>query len=147
MARERTRRAKPAVQAKGVSPISGVAPPEHTRFRRGESGNPAGRATNAGSSIKEWINSMAGWPIAKIENTMNDDEAPAAKRAAARVWVDAMSKDRNASGIPIAGGDLDRILDRTLGKPSQSVDMTSEGKGISFAFVTATPADVSADSD
>ena len=38
-----------------------------------------------------------------------------------------------------AGADFDRVMDRTLGKPTQAMDLTSDGKSISFAFVVAKP--------
>jgi hypothetical protein len=85
------------------------------------------------------MNSMQDWPLAKILKVSDSETAPAVQRAAARCWLDAMSKDRNAAGSPIAGSELDRIMDRTQGKPTQAVDVTSEGKSISFAFVVAKP--------
>jgi hypothetical protein len=89
--------------------------------RPGETHNPAGRPKSAGLSIREWMNEMQEWPRSQIEAVMNDNDAPAAKRAAARCWFDATMKGYTSSGAPVAGSDLDRICDRTDSKPAQPV--------------------------
>jgi len=58
-----------------------------------------------------------------------------------------MSRERNASGSPIAGGEFDRIMDRIIGKPTQAVDMTTDGKTLAFTFVVAQPTDAASHPD
>lgn len=102
---------KPAVQAKGVSPISGTAPPAEHQFPPGVSGNPAGRPKNAGSSILEWVNALAESTMAQVKQALDDETAPMAKRIAAGRVLCAVAE----------GEDFDRLCDRTLGKPVQGV--------------------------
>ncbi len=71
--------------------------------------------------MREWVNVMADWPPAAVDAVMADAAAPVAKRAAARVWLDAVSRACTAGGVPIAGAELDRICDRTEGRPKQSI--------------------------
>lgn len=99
-----------------ASPISGVAPPPEHRFKPGQSGNPLGRP-KAGESIAGWLNTMSDWTQADLDRCLADPEAPMAKKAAARTWKHATSTDKNKVGTPIAGDDLDRICDRTVGGP------------------------------
>lgn len=80
--------------------------------------------------MMEWLGVMNEWTKRQLEAVVNDVDAPASKVSAARVWLDAMSKERTSSGSPIAGPEFDRILDRTIGKPAQAVDVTSKGESI-----------------
>lgn len=66
---------------------------------------------------------MQGWSRAKLLAVIADVDAPVCKVAAARAWLDATSQDRNQSGAPIAGPDLDRIIDHTEGKPTQTAEV------------------------
>ncbi len=92
----------------------------------GETNNPSGRPKSAGLSIREWMNEMQDWPRSDIEKVMDDNGAPAAKRAAARCWFDATCKGYTSSGAPVAGSDLDRICDRTDSKPVQPVAVSGQ---------------------
>lgn len=125
--RAKKSRRPPAKQAEGASPLNGVVPPPEHRWPPGQSGNPEGRKP-AGLSVKEWWNQMQDWPIAKIKDVLTDPDAPASKIAAARTWVDACSDAKNASGMPVAGGDLDRIVEHTDGKATQRHDHTTAGQ-------------------
>lgn len=95
----------------------------------GEVRNKNGGHRAAGASVKEWINVMQEWTAAEVAAVLEDGDAPMNKRAAARVWLDAASKDKNAAGMPVAGADLDRIMDRTVGKPTQAVELTGRDGG------------------
>lgn len=77
--------------------------------------------------MKEWLNQMCGWGLDQLQSVMRDISAPVAKKAAARVWLDAASEERNSAGSPIAGGEFDRIADRTVGKPTQEVIQRVDG--------------------
>ena len=103
---------QPADHAKGVSPISGVAPPAEHRWKPGHSGNPAGRPS-AGASIRDWINIMSDFTREQVENVLADPKATNAKKAAARTWLHATTDRCTKLGLPIAGPDLDRIIGHT----------------------------------
>ena len=64
----------------------GVVPPEHTRWKPGQSGNPGGSRT-AGAWIKEWYNAMASWDEKKLRAVLKDTSAPVAKVTAAQEWL------------------------------------------------------------
>jgi hypothetical protein len=98
----------------------GEFPSRKDQFPPGVSGNPAGRPP-AGASFKEWLNVMADYKRNELLAVMADAKAPAAKLAAARTWLGATSRDRNSAGVPIAGADVDRICDRTIGRPTQEI--------------------------
>lgn len=116
----------PAHQANGRGAgRGGIIPPVENRWKPGQSGNPKGRPT-AGACIVEWMNEMREWPLARIEKAMNDPKSPAAKVVAARTWIHSMTQDKNSSGMPVAGPDTDRLLDRTVGKPKQDIDVTMD---------------------
>jgi hypothetical protein len=125
--RAKKSRKSPAHQAKDASPVNGVIPPPEHRWQPGQSGNPEGRPA-AGAAVKEWWNEMADWTQAEVKAALDDPTSSLAKKAAARAWLDACSADRSSSGAPIAGTDLDRIIDHTAGKPTQHHDHTTAGQ-------------------
>lgn len=93
--------------AKGSLP-AGAAP----IFEHGKSGNPNGRP-NAGAAVKDWFNQMNGWSLAALTKVAENPDSPVSKIAAANQWIRAMAR----------GDELDRILDRTAGKPKQDIDV------------------------
>lgn len=107
-----------------VERVGNCRPPVHSRFKKGQSGNPGG-SRSAGAYVREWINVMRKWPKDRLERVLESDKAPAAKKAAARVWLHAITTATTDKGTPIAGPELDRICDRTEGKPKQSIDVNS----------------------
>jgi hypothetical protein len=127
MAKPRHKRT-PAHQGNGTG-NGGSVPPVQYRFKPGQSGNPAGRPS-AGAAIKEWLYIMAEWTEKELKAVIADENSTASKKTAARVWLHATTMDLNSAGSPIAGAEFDRILDRTLGKPAQAVDITSNGESI-----------------
>jgi hypothetical protein len=111
--------AEQAVKAR-VSPLNGVAPPREFQFRPGTSGNRAGRAC-AGSSWLEWVNALAHWPEVDVRAVATDKSAPMVQRAAARDVLRWVTTKTTRAGLPVANDVANRILDRTRGKPVQSV--------------------------
>lgn len=85
-------------------------------MKPGETLNPHGRPI-AGASLREWINQMQGWTLEELRAVATDANAPVNKVTAARTWLDAATNERTC------GAEFDRIMDRTEGKPPQSVKM------------------------
>ena len=114
-----------------VSPRSGTAPPAEYRWRKGcTSPNPNGRPP-AGASVREFLNLLQFSTREEVEAVMNDPAEPVNKVAAARIWRDACSQDRSSAGVPIAGAEIDRIADRTDGRPVRlgEVEPVTYGRG------------------
>lgn len=97
---------------------SGVVPDGATPFPPGVSGNPNGRP-NAGAAVADWYNQMEGWTLSQIAAVIADPESSNAKVAAAQQWQQA----RDGSGLSV-----DRICDRTAGRPKQSMEMQMTGE-------------------
>lgn len=108
-----------AVQASGVSPITGVAPPVSGRWKKGQSGNPKGRAKNAGLSIIERVNELCANPDITCEDlermAENPKEHPRNRAAAKRLLSTALDDE----GLSREG--FKTLADYTNGKPSQTV--------------------------
>lgn len=177
-----TNTAKPVLQAKNThpdaSPISGVAPPVHSRFKPGQSGNPRGRP-NAGASIRDFLNEMGEWTPDQIKAVLNDPKAPATKVMAARTLFDALESPDMAVYEDLLNGSktleqlraegintghiqkytrrvaadgtvtvtitlkdrsdrvIDRILDRTAGKPRQALQVEAPNQiGVRIELIT-----------
>lgn len=89
------------------------------RWQPGQSGNPRGRPA-AGACYVEWLNAMVGKTEAEIQGIADDEALPAHQRMAARTTLRGLS-DEYHNQIPLAANDLDRMSDRTVGKPMQSL--------------------------
>lgn len=85
-------------------------------FMPGQSGNPAGRPS-AGAAVREWWNQMQGWSTEQIQSVINDPSASVSKIAAAQQWLKAQEGN---------GTSVDRICDRTDGKPEQPLTLGAE---------------------
>ncbi|MCY2953775.1 MAG: hypothetical protein NTU53_17620 [Planctomycetota bacterium] len=125
------------------SPVNGqIAPVEH-RFQPGNKLSP-GRPC-VGASIRDWYNIMGSYTPAQVEAVLRDKKASTAKIMAAGRVLDALSRDRNAAGTPIAGAEVDRICDRTAGKPKAFVQLEPtlpQSVEIVFPIVAAKSQDV-----
>jgi hypothetical protein len=110
------------VKVMRVSPLSGVAPPRRYCFKPGHewSGNSLGRPA-LGLSIAELMNQMGAWKEHDIRSAQKDADAPAAKRIAAGRLLDAMTMERTKAGVPVALSQVDQLMDRTVGRPAQTL--------------------------
>lgn len=88
---------------------------------KGVSGNPGG-SRSAGAHYREWLNAMNDWPKADLEAVANNEKAGAVQRQAALTHLRALSVGFYHA-TPLAGNDLDRIADRTEGKPIARVEV------------------------
>ena len=96
----------------GASPRSGVVPPAEHRFRKGQRRH-VGAGRKAGATFAEWLNTMVNLTEGELEAVADNARLPALKRHAARAILRG------------TGEDIDRILDRTIGRPRQSIDATT----------------------
>ncbi len=103
------------VMAVHPNSLANLRPP----WQPGESGNEAGRKP-AGQSILEWINEHATDTEAEIKLIAKDASQPIYIRMAAGAMLGA-ARQWWTKGKRDAGDDFDRILDRTIGKPVQSL--------------------------
>jgi hypothetical protein len=97
-----------------------------TQYKPGESGNPTGRAKGV-TYPGDWIRSMVGLTEEELTEIAGDANEVSSRRMAAKCVLRAMFDGWGKAG-PLAGQDLNRILDRTEGKPRLSVTVEHEDK-------------------
>lgn len=113
---------KATEQAKGVSPISGTAPPKHTQF-----GQPNGNPRNNGGipkyvrEIREELKGLLdpNLSIADYEKIVKDAKTDSGLRG---VFATAILKKDYKTII--------QLIDQAYGKPKESVDLTTGGEPI-----------------
>jgi Family of unknown function (DUF5681) len=88
---------------------------EGTRFKKGFSGNPKGRPPNAGLSVRENWNLMAGWTREELKAVFDDPAASASKLSAATTWLNAIEQGADHSLI--------NIVEFTSGKAVSTMDV------------------------
>lgn len=86
-------------------------------FKPGQSGNPAGRPKNLGSSVTEWRNIMGEWTREQIEHVVARGKAPSAKVVAATEILKAMDGDLAA---------IRQCCEFTNGKARQQIQLADE---------------------
>jgi hypothetical protein len=59
-----------------------------------------------------------------------------AERMAAKWALRCLTDDTTRGGIPLASYDIDRLMDRTVGRPSQQVNITEEHKTVNVINLT-----------
>lgn len=132
----------PAQQAPVPEKHAGFQPGnEHgtaTRFKPGESGNPAGRRP-AGMSVREWVNQMTDRPVEQLRAIdAAPDPHPWSKVIAARWLLRSGSNDLSKGGFPIAEKSLAELFDRTVGKAPQQVEIKAEHRHLHLIDLTST---------
>jgi len=90
-------------------------------FKPGQVGNPRG-SRRAGEYVREALNHLAEKTEAQLRGIADDPDAPVARRIAARQWLEALREAIHAN----PGAALDRIMDRTVGKPRQYVGTSGD---------------------
>lgn len=95
------------------------APGNRYGFRKGESGNPAGRTPGI-VHISEHIASLITLTRGEVEAVLSDPLSPMARRIAARRILCADSDDREA------GQDFARLTDRLEGRPRTTIDVRQD---------------------
>ena len=106
--------------------IANLSPP----WQPGQSGNPNGRVP-IGLSYQEWVNALdthdangvAKYTEDELKQIRDDPKQCRAKRAAAADLLD-MARTDYDKAIPLRANVIDRICDRTVGKPIQAVHVT-----------------------
>lgn len=108
---------------------------EPTKWKPGQSGNPAGRKA-LGASVNEFMNSLEDATEADLRKIIDDPESGAKKVIAARrvlsamqdssMWREKDDEMYRVGDTPGPGMDFDRIMDRTVGKPKQAVAVEGE---------------------
>ena len=64
--------------------------------------------------------------LKELRRIQRDDTEPLPRREAAKILLRTMEDGFSKSGKPLAGDDLDRVWDRTVGKPLQSLQVTQQ---------------------
>jgi len=113
---------KATQQAKGVSPISGTAPPKATQF-----GQPGGNKQNPGGipkyvrDIREELKGLLdpNLSISDYQKIVKDAETDSGLRG---VFATAIVKKDYRTII--------QLIDQAYGKPKESVDVTTQGESI-----------------
>lgn len=113
---------KATQQAKGVSPISGTAPPKHTQFGA-VNGNPRnnGGIPKYVREIREELKGLLdpNLSISDYQKIVKDAETDSGLRG---VFATAIVKKDYKTII--------QLIDQAYGKPKESVDVTSKGESI-----------------
>ncbi len=99
-------------------------------WQPGQSGNPNGRVP-IGLSYQEWMNALdthdddgvAKYDQAALEQIRDDPTQCRAKRGAAADLLDMPRADYDKA-VPLRANVIDRVCDRTVGKPVKSVHVT-----------------------
>lgn len=79
--------------------------------------------TGIGDSIISSYDKLGMMTEAQLKSMGDNQNAPAFIRMASRALVRCMSDDRTSGGVPVAGAALEALLDRTVGKSKQQIEI------------------------
>lgn len=116
------KQSKATQQAKGVSPISGTAPPKHSQFGQpgGNKQNPNGMPKYVREIRAELKNLLdPNLTIADYQKIVKEAETDSGLRG---VFATAIVKKDYRTII--------QLIDQAYGKPQESIDLTSKGEQI-----------------
>lgn len=116
----------PAKQGRGRG---GVPPVEH-RFKPGESGNPKGRPPNAGATLREWVNLLAGGDATEDElrRMARDKRLPWTKRAACERILRTLEAGDLADFAEVVSGQKTLVELKKAGVNTEMVKKLKVGK-------------------
>ena len=120
---------KATKQAKGVSPISGVAPPKHTQFGA-ENGNPRnnGGIPKYVREIREELKGLLD-PNLTMEDYQQIADSAATDRGLRGLFAEAVVHKDTKTVI--------ELINQAWGKAKESVDVTTQGESINpYAALT-----------
>lgn len=90
----------------------------------------------AGKEIVNCLNEMTGWNRQDLERTKIDDSAPISKRVAASWWLRALSEDKTRGGLYVCEQSVKDLIDRTVGRPSQQIEIYGEVRNVQLLGLT-----------
>ena len=96
---------------------------EKGRLLPGHNLRSPGISGSAGPTLMRHVSLMSHFTPAQLEAVAADAELPALRVAAARWLLRTQSEQRLKSGASECGAEIDRLLDRTLGRPKQHVEV------------------------
>lgn len=79
--------------------------------------------SNAGATLMNQIAYLSGKTPEQLKTIAADDDAPLLRIAAARWLLRCGDDNMLKSGAAAAGPEIDRLLDRTLGRPQQHIEL------------------------
>lgn len=86
------------------------------------------RGASVGQSIIHFVNQMADWPVAQWKKITKDKSVPGKQRIAAKWLIRIECDEKTKGGTYIATTELQHLFDRTVGRPSQAIEIQSEHK-------------------
>jgi hypothetical protein len=104
--------------------------------KNGEDGSIRSRL-KGGRLVVSHLNKILSLKEREALSIANDTEGEIAARMAAKWALRALSNDTTSGGIPIAGYEVDRIMDRTVGRPNQQIQVVEDHKTINVIQLTS----------
>lgn len=96
---------------------------EKGRLLPGHNLRSPGVSANAGATLMQHVARMSHYTPAQLKQVATDHELPALRIAAANWLLRTQSDKRLKSGASESGAEIDRLLDRTIGRPRQHVEV------------------------
>ena len=129
-----------------IRPVArGSHPNSRANLQRGQRFKPGfdprrAMPTNVGESLLHWMSvleeqddqGLARYDEACLKTIISDGKLSRTKRAAAAHLMRLTSEEFAKNGLPFANADLERLLDRTVGRPKQSIEVTRRVEGPSL---------------
>ena len=127
---EKTRQLSDLVADAATVGVNPVVPREEDREDKID-----GR-TNLGRSIMTHVKRMSHLTLGELDDVAQDHASPIHARLAAQWLQRCMSTQQTSSGHFVASGELQHLLDRTLGKPAANFNVQQESKSLHLIAMT-----------